>query len=294
VRVTDKMIFEGANTHTAKARSDVDTAVEQASTGLRVQHPWDDPSAAGLVVNHRLAVNRFSAIGETVRRASDELVAVDGALGRINEIITRGRELTVQLVNPTYSAVDRTTASKEVDALYRETVALLNTRFGNRYVFAGNLDDQPPFDAGGNYVGDDGVRKVEIAPGEAEDASVRADIFAKGANGGVDILATLAAVSTALTTNDVDGLRSQLNAFDGSISQVATARAQTGGAMNLFDLASETARLASDSETTSAARLTEADPIAAASKLALAQRALDAALTATARSFSLTLLDKLR
>jgi flagellar hook-associated protein 3 FlgL len=294
VRITDKMIFEGANTHSARARSEAELATAQAATGLRVEHAWDDPGAAGLVVNHRLASGRFTTIGETVRRASDEMVAADGALGRVNEILTRGRELAVQLANPTYSAEDRATAAKEADALHRETVALLNTRFGNRYLFAGYIDNVAPFDSAGNYLGDAGVRRVEIAPGVAEDASVRADIFAKGAGGGVDILATISSLSTALTGNDANGIRATLDAFDTSISQVATARSQIGSSMNLFDLAAETARLASDGEKTSAARLTEIDPIEAASKLALAQRALDASLTAAARSFDLTLLNKLR
>jgi flagellar hook-associated protein 3 FlgL len=293
VRVTDKMMFEAANTRTAKSRSDMDTATEQASTGLRVQHPWDDPSAAGQVVNHRLGVNRFDAIGTTAKRAADELGAVDGALGQITELLARSRELVVQLSNDTYSAEDRRGAAAETSGLSREMLALLNTRFGNRYVFGGNLDDTPPFDAGGNYLGDAGVRKVEIAPGEVEDASVRADVFAKGVGGGADIPATLTAITTALTNNDVTTLRAQLDTLDRAISQVSVARSTAGGAMNLFDLATETARLASDSETTAASRLTEVDQVAAASKLALAQRALDAALTASAQSFRLTLLDKL-
>ena len=41
----------------------------------------------------------------------------------------------------------------------------MNTQEAGRYLFGGNIDRTPPFDAAGTYAGDTGVRQVEVAPG---------------------------------------------------------------------------------------------------------------------------------
>jgi flagellar hook-associated protein 3 FlgL len=292
MRVTDKMIFDRATTQTGRAQTRVQDMVNENASGLKLEHPWDDPAGVAPVVAHRLAVKRFKAIETVAGRTSDELVAADNALSGVADVLTRARVLAVQLSNPTYSAEDRLSASEEVRQLAQHTIGLLNTQVGNRYIFGGNLDDVPPFQGDGSYVGDTGVRRVEVFPGVLQDASIRADVMAKGVGGGVDILQTLADLSAALSTNDVDAVRSSLDTLDGSITQVSVGRAQTGAVMNTLDVAATSSRLAANDEQTSLARITEADVFESASNLALAQRALEAALTASVRSFDLSLLKK--
>jgi flagellar hook-associated protein 3 FlgL len=293
VRISDQWIFEQASVRSGAARERVDAAVEETSTGLHVRHPGDDPAAAGLVVQRRLAQKRWGALGEAAGRASDELAASDNALGGIGDALARARELAVQMSNATYSGPERAAASEEIAGLYRQSIALLNTRVGNRYVFGGRRDEASPFDPAGAYLGDAGVRQVEIAPGVLEDASVRADVIIKGVGGGIDVLAELQDLQTALATNDLTGVHASLDGLDTAINQVAHGRAQVGTGMNLFDAARAAARTAGDGENAGVSHLQDADAIESASRLALAQRALDAALTASARSFDLTLLDKL-
>jgi flagellar hook-associated protein 3 FlgL len=210
----------------------------------------------------------------------------------VADVLIRARVLAIQLSNSTYSAQDRLSASEEVRQLTQHTIGLLNTQVGNRYIFGGNLDAAPPFQSDGTYVGDAGVRRVEVFPGVLQDASIRADVMAKGVGGGVDILQTLTDLSAALSTNDVDAVRSSLDTLDSSITQVSVGRAQTGAVMNTLDVAVTSARLAANDEQTNLARITEADVFESATNLALAQRALEAALTASVRSFDLSLLKK--
>lgn len=293
MRVTDGMIFSQANVTVGQNRERMSDAVQETSSGVRVQHPGDDPSASALIVAHRLNAVRLSAMQSAVGRASDELGAVDGALDGVAEAFTRAREIAVQMSNDTYSGSERAGAAGEIQGLFREVVSLLNTRVGNRYIFGGNLDGAPPFDAAGNYSGDNGVRQVEIAPGVLQDASVRADVMAKGAGGGIDMMATLNALVTALQANDGEGIRGTLDALDTATAQIATGRTQAGTAMHVLDTAVMSAKTAGVTETKAIAQLADADMIDAATKLAQAQRALDAALTASAKSFQLSLLDKL-
>jgi flagellar hook-associated protein 3 FlgL len=293
MRVTDKMIFQRATIANGVARDRVQDAVAENASGLRVEHAWDDPGVNAPVVAHRLAITRFESIETVAGRTSEELVAADNALGSISETMSRARELAVQLANDTYSAQDRSGAALEVRQLIAHTVGMLNTQVGNRYIFGGNKDATPPFDAAGTYLGDTGVRRVEVFPGVLQDASIRADIVAKGVGGGVDLLATLDTLATAFGTNDVAAIRAALTPLDQGISQVSVGRAQGGAAMNTLDVAVAAARRAGDDARGTLAELTEVDAFDAATRLQLAERALEASLSATVRSFDLTLLKKL-
>src|SRR5512137_830182 len=176
MRVTDQMLFQMSSRYGGQARARVERATAQAASGMRVVHPGDDPAAAGLLVEGRVAQARLDAIATAAGRASDELTAADGALGSVNDALVRARELAMQLANPTYDASQRTQAAGEVDQLLQQVVSQMNAEVGGRYVFGGNRDGSAPFDAAGAYLGDAGVRQVEIAPGVLSAASVRADV----------------------------------------------------------------------------------------------------------------------
>jgi flagellar hook-associated protein 3 FlgL len=305
MRVTDRMMFERAAREGGLSRGRLDEATQRAASGVRVAHPKDDPGAAGMISMERARAERLDAIATTAGRASDELQAADGALSEVANAIARARELAVQLSSSTYSAAERVSGAKEVQGLIQSVVASLNVKVGGRYVLAGTSDGAAPFtgltlDAFGNvdpatgaYAGDGNVRQVEIAPGLLQDASVRADAAVKGAGGGVDVLATLVALANALQANDPVLAGSTLGDLARGTEQVATARGTGGAAMAGLDGAVAANQAARDDAKARVSSLADADAIQAATDLALAARALDAALTATARSFQLTLVDKL-
>lgn len=294
MRVTDRMLYDRANRDGGAARTRLEAAIARASTGQRLVHPADDPAGAGLVTLHQAAASRAESIMAAAQQASDELSAVDSALNDVTNGLARAREMAVQFASAGYTAAQRATAAGEAQSLIDRLVASLNTRVGNRYVLGGTLDGTPPFDAAGNYAGDAGVRRIEVAPGVLQDASVRADVALKGAGGGVDVLTTLGQLVTALRTNDQAGVQATLTGLTAGTDQVAVARSQAGNQMAAFDAAAEVNRAARDDATVRSAHLTDADVIDANSQLALAQRALEASLTATASGFRLSLLDYLK
>lgn len=293
MRITDRMIFEGASQRSGKARDEVEAATREVSTGVRVQHPWDDPAAAAAVITHRNNATRAQAIADVAARASNELNAADQALGGMNDVLARARELAVQFSNDTYSAAERAAAANEINALIIQTRQFGNAKFGGRYLFSGFKEDTEPFDANGNFAGDTGVRQTEVAPGQFEDASIRGDQVFKGVGGGVDIFATLTSLKTALSNDDGESIRASMTGIESSIDQVNQGRSKAGSGVNIFETAVSASEAVRDADNNAAAERTDADAISAASRMARAQRALDAALTASAKSFSLTLLEKL-
>jgi flagellin-like hook-associated protein FlgL len=115
----------------------------------------------------------------------------------------------------------------------------------------------------------------------------------KGSNGGSDLMSTLTALSTALGANDGDGIRSSLGDLNRCIEQLAAGRTEVGMSQDAFQAAVSMADSAVSDETIRIGRLLDADIFDASTRLASAQYALNAALTATAKTLSMSLTDKL-
>lgn len=295
MRVTDSLVFQSAMIDTARAREAAQQAQQLASTGARLTHPSDDPAGAGLLVAFHMDEARFTAIAGAASSASDELSAADAALGDIATSLSRAKELAVQFGSAGHTQDQAAAGALEIGTLISQIVSDLNTRFGSRYLFGGNQDGAAPFDSAGGYHGDlgaAGIRRVEIAPGVLQQANVQADA-AVGLGGGTDLFQVLHALQSAMQLNDTAAIRGTLDGLDAGIGQIAAARSQGGAFQHAFDTAVTASTNMSDAAKVSAGKVGDADLIESAIQLQATQTALEAALSATAQSFKLSLLDYL-
>ena len=293
MRVTEATIYLQTIERTSTALARVAKAQAELSSGLRVQAPSDDPQAAGLLVQHKFDQAQITAIQNGAQSAANELNAADSALSSVSTALSRAQTLATQLGNDTYTGDDRATAAEEVDGLFKQVVNSLDARFGDRYIFGGYSDTQTPFASDGTYQGDTGVRRVEVAPGLYEDASIRADVMAKGVGGGVDILQTLTGLSAALRANDGDAIRASIASLQTGLNQVATAQSQAGTSVNLFTSAVSTCSQQLTDQAKVISQLGDADVMDASTQLSLAQYALNATLTAASQTLNFSLVNLL-
>lgn len=293
MRVTDRSLFESSIISNGSARERHAMAVAQASTGLKVQHPWDAPTAP-LIVRYHFDGERLRAINDAVASARADVSMLDGTLASVVTSLQRGAELAVQLANDTYSADDRRNAAAEVRALRDEVIRLGNVESGGRFLLAGTAESTRPFDAAGAYQGDGGERRIELAPGSTEVVSFRGDVVLGSAGGGVDVPAVLEAFAVALENNDTVAIRASIDTINAGIAQVALAQSTLGGVMLGLEVAEVSNRALADTADERRAALTDADFVEAATQLAFAERALEASFAATAKSFAPSLLDVLR
>ncbi|MBM4378221.1 MAG: flagellar biosynthesis protein FlgL [Deltaproteobacteria bacterium] len=294
MRVTDRMTFEGAQTRTARSREALERANAEIASGVRVDTPWSDPGAAGFILSQTGNLERLAATRKTTEQAVLELEAADTALATMGDVLSRARELATQLSNPSYNGSQRSAAAQEVRGIVQSLLAQANVKFNNRFLFGGDRDGSAPFDANGNYLGDTAVRQIEIAPGIFQDVSVRSDVALKGAGGGVDVLGEVESLAVALETNDVAGVRATLTGLEAGVSQVASARVQSGTIVNVLETVGAAAMATSTSLAAARSKIQETDLVDAGTRMALAQRSLEATLQSSAQSFRLTLLSYLR
>ena len=120
--------------------SDLATSTQRLSTGLRVNSAADD--AAGLAIRELMRTD-IKALQQGVRNANDAISLIqtaDGALGIIDEKLTRMTELAEQASTGTYDSTQRLMIESEYQAMASEITRIANaTDFNGIHLLNGNL-----------------------------------------------------------------------------------------------------------------------------------------------------------
>ncbi len=287
MRVTESRLIDLAQSGMAKANSELSNASTEMSSGMRVEKPSQDPAswADGMRVHVRQIIS--TGRGAAMDRAQEGLLNTDAALDTIGRTMSRARELAVQMANGALSSDERTAAANEVNQLRDTIISAADARGSDgQYLLAGTKSDLVPFAAAGSYAGDALTRSIETSETGTSAITVSGNVLTAAA--GVDVLATLSSLSTALSANNVPAVQTTLDALATGISQIAGARTQVGTRLTTLASADTSRRTFELNLATIHTRDVEADPIAAASNLARAKQALDAAQTVASQLVQMT------
>ena len=162
----NQMATNVANTLTGHY-SDLQTSTKRLSTGLRVNSAADD--AAGLAIRELMRTD-ITALQQGVRNANDAISLIqtaDGALGVLDEKLTRMKELAEQAATGTYDSTQRLMIESEYQAMASEITRIANsTDFNGIHLLNGNLSSSSHDGAGMTSTG-----KMKIHFGTANDSA---------------------------------------------------------------------------------------------------------------------------
>jgi flagellin len=196
-----------------------DQAIEKLSTGLRINHAADD--AAGSAIASKMEA-QVRSLGVAIRNGHDAISmtqTAEGALGEMENILQRVRELAVQAGNSTLSASDRTAIQEEVTALTSEMNDIASTTNFNGVKLLDGSNKSLDFQVGVNA--SDGFN-VKLESSSAVDLGLTGSMGAKTFTSGRVTLGTYNAA-------DVDAIKINgenfLSAAVGDASTATTAAA---------------------------------------------------------------------
>lgn len=183
----------------------LDQTQRQISTGRRILTPADDPLASARAVDLRESIGRLDQFDRNATVAQSRLAQEESALGSVNNVLQRVRELALQGNNATQSNESRRLIAVEMRQALDQLVQIANQKDGGgSFMFSGNLEATTPVSqAGGAFVynGDQGQRFIQIGEGrQVADGDSGAAVFFKirGGNGSF--------VSSPATTNTGTGV----------------------------------------------------------------------------------------
>lgn len=166
-RVTEGLMYGQSQSSIGQSRLAMMKNQEQAVSGKKANRISDDPIGQARVVSLRATGARNEQVSQNLEFAQSFLNITDAALGELTDIISRTKELALQMSSSTNSGVDaQASTAHEIDQLLLRAVQVGNTRLGDRYVFGGYQTTRAPFDSDGNFYGDSGQIELELDQGQ--------------------------------------------------------------------------------------------------------------------------------
>ncbi len=288
MRITEAMTLNGVLQSESVAAQRMNQLSNQASSGLAVSQPSDDPAAYASIVQRTAQIANVQARSSAASVAAGDLNMAEGTLDQAGTLMSQASQIAIEASNGTMSASDRANSAKQVDAIEQEMLALANTKGATGYLFGGTKNNAPPFDSNGNFTGNDGVTHVEVADGVL--AVSNADGAAAFTSaGGQDVFADLQSLSTALTGNDLTGIQASVSNLSAAQTQLIGSRVDAGERGARLTSASDAMTNAVTQMQVSLSSVQDADAATTFSNLQATQNAYEQALQVNKQVLSVAL-----
>ncbi|HMO84844.1 MAG TPA: hypothetical protein PKC18_07995, partial [Lacipirellulaceae bacterium] len=124
---------------------DVFRLQNQISTGRRIMLPSEDAPAARRAVTLQRLIERKTQLASNVDAGQSFLAATDRALADVATALGNIRGVALGVAGTTAAEGERDSALAEVDRTIEHLLAVANTRFRGRYLFAGSQTNVEPY-----------------------------------------------------------------------------------------------------------------------------------------------------
>lgn len=271
---------------------------QQASTGLKVSKPSDDPVTAQQILNLKGRIAAGDQYGRNISNGIAWLTMGESAMAEMGNVLTRAKELTLQMVTGTNNPQGVTAGINELKQLKQQFLQMGNTQINGKYIFGGFKNDTPAFDTAGNFVGSSDALMVEVDRGAPVQINYSgADLLRGGTppgSNGTDIVGTFDNLIAALGANDMTTAQNQITELNNGLSQVLAYRTDIGARRNRLDSANSVIEDMKFSSTKIMSDKQDIDIMQVVSDLSKQETAYQAAIAASAKVSQVSLLDYLR
>jgi flagellin len=250
--INSNIMSMNAQRNASVTQSEMATALQRLSSGLRVNSAKDD--AAGLAIAERMNT-QVRGMNMAVRNANDGISlaqVAEGGLSSMTEMLQRMRELSVQSINSTNQAGDISALNQEYTQLQAELArTVTSVQFNGNSLFnnASNFD----FQVGANS-------------GQTITVSGSTMAIATAATMTAVLLGSASALSTTNSANAAN-----LTQIDALLTTINSTRASLGAVQSRFETTISFLKTAVENQTAARGRIMDADFAAETAALSRAQ-----------------------
>jgi flagellar hook-associated protein 3 FlgL len=273
----------------------------QLTSGKTISKPSDDPTGTNtsLLVRQSQASNLQQA--RNITDGQNVLAATDSTLQNMLTQVQNVRALTVQALND--GSMDPSALNDiatQVSGLRESLLSQANTVVQGRAIFAGVTTGRTAYDPNGTYVGaGDGTNPAtEVRRWVSDVESIRVDITGpeafKDPASGKDLFGVVSDIATDTKSGATGNLRGDLGVLDAVIQRMTTALADVGTRAARMDTAAQINTSQQLNLQTMQSQTEDIDLAKTIMNLQMQQNGYQAALAATAKALTPTLVDYLR
>jgi flagellar hook-associated protein 3 FlgL len=183
MRIADSTMYDGFLTSYETSTAKMQKTLTQLSSQKQLTEASDDPLKASKIINLNTSIDQNAMYGNTIQDGVSWDQMQDSALSSISDVMLRMRDLIQSSANGTNGSDVNSANKAEIEQDMGQIVDTLNTKYGNKYIFAGENTTTKPFELAKNAAGDVTGLKYNGTNGNlsrqiADNVSV--DLFADG------------------------------------------------------------------------------------------------------------------
>jgi flagellar hook-associated protein 3 FlgL len=248
----------------SQTEQQINTDLEQISTGMSVNAPSDNPVAAALLVQNSDQTAEADQFLRSIGSVQSEMQNADSTLNSVTTALQRAITLGVEGANGTVNSSDQAAIAVEVQGIQTQLVSLANLSYQGQYVFAGTATTTAPYvldsssPSGVSYVGNSEINQITVGDGFAVQTNLPgSELFS---NSGNDVFQAIQDLITNLQSGNTAGISTAVGELTNASNYVDAQRVFYGNTINQLDsqttyLNSETTQLAQQQNTLGAADL---------------------------------------
>lgn len=262
------------------------------ATGKRINSPADDPYGTARSLDLSSDIAQTKQFETNVNEAQSWLNVTDTALGNVQSLVLRARDLIVQGANSTTGASGRASIAAELTQIVDSIKTEANAQYAGRYVFSGTATTTQPYQLGTNdaYAGNQGAVQRQIGPGvNIQVNSIGQTVIGDQTSGLLSTLRGCIADLNAGNTANLSG--TDLGAIDTANDTLSNERAVVGARSNRLDSAASRLTQLEQVSTSMLSDTQDADMAKTMIDLSQEQAVYQAALKAGAQLVTPTLMN---
>ena len=293
-RITPTMQDRDFLENIIRAKSRMDQAQQEISSGKKVNNLSDDPFAAMRESEIQAGTSVNEQFLSTNDQVKSRLDITDTALQSMIRNLDNAMVLATQALSGTTTAETRAALAEGVDGAIKQSLSDANMQFNGTYLFAGTKTNTAPFVespvGSGNvtYNGNDEAIYARLDLSTVVQTNVTGQDLAQTVPA---MFTTLSNLKTAIQSNDTDTVAARLRDLQAISERLNTLDAFVGNTTNLVNqihsrLSDQNLALKAEDS-----RLTDANMVESISNFNLAQQGVTAALSAKAKVQQISLFD---
>ncbi len=287
-------LYTSVNAAIQQSEQQLQTAMNQLSSGKRVALPSDDPLAFAQDTQSLAAsaqVDRYTQNADSVLSLSQQ---ADSALSSVVTSLTQAISLGTEGGSPTLTSSQKASLAQQVQGLLSDVVSQANLGSNGNSLFAGTAGTLTPFVAdatspnGYAYQGNSGSNQTAVGENLQVTVNVPGDTIFTNAGG--NVLGSLQQMVTALGSGTTADLSTATAGITAAIAHVGQVRAIYGSTVNQLMAQNNILSQETVSLTSQQSALTGIDTATAATNLSQAQTTNSAVLAMAAKILPQSLL----
>jgi flagellar hook-associated protein 3 FlgL len=272
----------------------LNTALQQVSTGLSVNNPSDNPTAAAAMVENSIESADVDQYTQNVSSTLSTVQTASSVLSSVVNSLTSAVSAGTEGANGTNSTADLQSLASQVEGILNSVVNAANTSVSGSFLFGGTSTTTPyTADAssptGFTYNGNNDINSVAVGDQTSVQVNLPgSQIFSSSSN---NVIGALSSLVTALQSGNTTNIQTSTAAVTSAVSFVGQQQVFYGNAVTQLNSQESFLQQDTVSLTTQATNLIGVNIATAATNLTQAETDNSAALAAIAKVLPNSLLN---